>query len=263
MQRDLVESVNKFGSKWAINAEKWKPDKEEFEFYVNQVQPDEQARIKKFRFEIDRKRALCGRLLIRHLVSLLFSIPSGEVKLGRTEKKKPILLSPQLPRDRGELFEFNISHHGEWVVLVWSHTSVVGVDVMDYSKPRGSKSVESFFDTMKSSFTDDEWLTIKAEDEEEKRLKEFYRHWSLKESYIKAIGLGLGFELRRGSFFYPDAKSKLYAQVKIDGVLDHDWHFVLTELDDNHCVSTATRDKPNTDSWRFLELDGKTLDFAK
>jgi len=88
MQRDLVESVNKFGSKWAINAEKWKPDKEEFEFYVNQVQPDEQARIKKFRFEIDRKRALCGRLLIRHLVSLLFSIPSGEVKLGRTEKKK-------------------------------------------------------------------------------------------------------------------------------------------------------------------------------
>mmetsp|Transcript_13268 Transcript_13268/g.16515 ORF Transcript_13268/g.16515 Transcript_13268/m.16515 type:complete len:80 (-) Transcript_13268:988-1227(-) len=59
---------------------------------------------------------------------------------------------------------------------------------MDYSKPRGSKSVESFFDTMKSSFTDDEWLTIKAEDEEEKRLKEFYRHWSLKESYIKAIG---------------------------------------------------------------------------
>jgi len=91
----------------------------------------------------------------------------------------------------------------------------------------------------------------------------------LKESYIKAIGLGLGFELRRGSFFYPDAKSKLYAQVsgivkscpikethllsviccdlciqvKIDGVLDHDWHFVLTELDDNHCVSTATRDK--------------------
>ena len=59
---------------------------------------------------------------------------------------------------------------------------------MDYKMPQRIDSLESYFDTMKSSFTSDEWTTIRKQSTDENKFKEFCRHWSLKESYIKAIG---------------------------------------------------------------------------
>jgi phosphopantetheine--protein transferase-like protein len=103
---------------------------------------------------------------------------------------------------------------GEYVVLAAEPAYLVGVDVMQVRHPL-SESVADFFRLMRRQFTPVEWseITGRSGSEEDKaaapvhtdeaaQLRRFYQHWCLKESYIKAVGVGLGLEggLERLSF---------------------------------------------------------------
>lgn len=66
----------------------------------------------------------------------------------------------------------------------------------------------------------------------------------MKEAYIKAVGIGLGFELQRAEFHY-QAKNIWghLAHLYIDGVYAEGWQFFLHKLDGNHWVSVS---RPHT-----------------
>ena len=64
----------------------------------------------------------------------------------------------------------------------------------------GVVSKEEFFNLMRGQFTNYEWSNIRGPAEPQKQVDQFYLHWALKESYIKAVGIGLGFELQRAQF---------------------------------------------------------------
>ena len=93
----------------------------------------------------------------------------------------------------------------------------IGVDVMRLSDARHAtpEKRREFFRLMRRQFTDDEWQQIKgdvdannADDASEdgqqdvggQQLAAFYRHWSLKESFVKATGSGLTVDLQKISF---------------------------------------------------------------
>ena len=66
--------------------------------------------------------------------------------------------------------------------------------------------------------------------DENNRFTRFYVYWALKESYIKAIGLGLGFDLKDIEFRInckSDSASNTVssATAKIKGVERHDWKY--------------------------------------
>ena len=76
----------------------------------------------------------------------------------------------------------------------------IGVDVMDIRRPM-SGSVTEFFRLMRKQFTPREWADIDAAGVSERdRLHKFFHYWTLKESYIKAVGIGLGMDLQRIEF---------------------------------------------------------------
>lgn len=69
--------------------------------------------------------------------------------------------------------------------------------------------LDEFLCYFTSYFTDVEWAWIRGVTGETahsafETLKRFYRNWTLKESYIKAIGIGLGLDLQRAEFRIPD-----------------------------------------------------------
>lgn len=103
---------------------------------------------------------------------------------------------------------FNISHHGNWVVVAAGFATQLGVDVARVEKPEG-ESYEDFFAIFQSYFSSKEWMRIKGDSERSlderqnhERLHRFYHHWCLKESYVKALGLGLGLDLDRIEFSF-------------------------------------------------------------
>jgi len=123
----------------------------------------------------DAQRSLLGEIMARHLLfnATGRSLPDQPFTTG--EKGKPA------PDGFGGL-HFNISHSGNWVVVALSPVAV-GVDVEKMRKvPEGV--AHRFFSEAENK------LLQNAENELEKA-EIFFTLWTLKESFLKAIGKGL------------------------------------------------------------------------
>ena len=210
-----------------------KETEEEEEEEINQIieklktiEPEEATRIMKFKFLNDKKRSLLGRLLIRNAFSNVLKVEKYELlRFQRDSNNKPFY------NNNNNTIEFNISHHGSYVVggflLNKEKYEKIGIDVMTYEEPKKGKL--QFFEIMKNNFTPHEWKQIDCD------LTNFYMFWSLKESYIKAIGLGLGFNLKRISFTL-NFKT-LFASVEIDEKQQNDWIFCLKQFNDKEAFN--------------------------
>lgn len=88
-----------------------------------------------------------------------------------------------------DVFQYNLSHSGDYAVCAVNHgPEQIGCDVEKIRKVN--------FNVAKRFFTEKEYETVLSEASEEKRLETFFRFWTLKESYIKALGTGLHKSLR-------------------------------------------------------------------
>lgn len=252
-----VKENNKYRVRWAFSISNWFPSEEEWDSCLNLLEPEEMKRICSFkrptkegliigRFNPDAKASLIGRLLQRKLVHSVLDIPYNEMKFARTKENKPYLQNkPSFCPN----FNYNVSHHGDWVVLASDAEWLVGIDVMDMKIPRAEsdEGKREFFETMRNCFTPAEWKVIKLQPSNLVfQENQFFRHWALKESYIKAVGIGLGFELQRAQFTLNNPISPSAATIEIDSVYQANWKFFLDYLSLNssdpnsfHVVATA------------------------
>jgi len=237
------------GIRLAFKSGSWKPTRQEWLLGTSCVQPEEKERIMKFVFKKDAKSALIGRLMMRKVLSEQLKIRYNDLILNRTEKGKPYLANEAIEPSLKN-FSFNISHQGDFTVLAAEPLIQVGIDVMKTTYP-SSSTVPAFFHTMRKQFTAYEWQTIKSQKSEWKQLEVFYRHWCLKESYVKATGTGIGHDLQALEFkinteeFSPQTvvcDTEFYLnEMEMDR-----WRFEETKLDDLHQVAVALGPSPKT-----------------
>ncbi|XP_016505912.1 uncharacterized protein LOC107823737 isoform X3 [Nicotiana tabacum] len=81
-----------------------------------------------------------------------------------------------------------------------------------------------------------EWFNIINAGSSHQILSEFYRYWSLKEAFVKAIGEGVGYKLDTVEFHHKNWENIF---VKVDGKELKDWKFWLLELGKDHVASIA------------------------
>ncbi|KAM9853013.1 L-aminoadipate-semialdehyde dehydrogenase-phosphopantetheinyl transferase isoform 3-T3 [Aulostomus maculatus] len=186
-------------------------------------------------------------LLLRRFVCERMKIPWSEIRLRRSPRGKPYLAAPlEVSPDSGptpQAWGFNLSHQGDYAVLAAEPRRQVGVDIMKTTMP-GSSSVPEFFRIMTRQFTEYEWRVIQSAGSEHQQLAAFYRHWALKESFIKAIGTGLGFNLQRAEFHLatePLKEGRVLRQTKmlLDEEEAEDWLFEESLMDPDHHVAVA------------------------
>ncbi|XP_057835415.1 uncharacterized protein LOC131045788 isoform X2 [Cryptomeria japonica] len=202
----------------------------------------------------DRKRALVSRMLQYMLIHAVLGIPYDEIVIRRTEEGKPYLAN-KLENHDFPNFNFNSSHHGDYVAIASEPLCLVGLDIMCHGIEERQPALE-FLKNFSSCFTISEWTTIlRAGPNDEDILNQFYRLWCLKEAYIKAVGVGLGYKLERMEFYYPENQiwSDL-AYLRIDGMEQKDWQFSLHQFGNCHWVCVA-RGPPN----QAVSSYGKTL----
>mmetsp|Transcript_14973 Transcript_14973/g.35251 ORF Transcript_14973/g.35251 Transcript_14973/m.35251 type:complete len:168 (-) Transcript_14973:998-1501(-) len=149
----------------------------------------------------------------------------------------------------------NMSHHGDWVVLAAERSRAVGIDVMTtFLEARGSRREDpnEFLSTLRSTLTAEEWALLQGCETDEERLLEFFHFWAVKESYIKATGHGLGFEVQRINVSYPQGRTAARTPVlQIDGARLDGWEFATYMLDERHVIAVAT---PKTDQASTVAL---------
>ncbi|KAJ6790747.1 L-aminoadipate-semialdehyde dehydrogenase-phosphopantetheinyl transferase-like [Iris pallida] len=219
--------------RWVVDISKWNPSEDEFCSYLSVLPPHEHPTITRFIKCEDRKRALVSRLLQYSLVHEVFGIPFERIIINRTIEGKPYLQNTKslaFPN-----FNFSASHHGDYVGIASEPVCLVGLDIISNSIPTQETALE-FINNFSSYFTALEWKNITEAENSDEALAAFYRCWSLKEAFVKALGTGLGYGLQRLEFRHTNWTD---ISVFIDGEESRDWRFSLFEIDDRHWASIA------------------------
>ncbi|MFD2413669.1 4'-phosphopantetheinyl transferase family protein [Paenibacillus rhizoplanae] len=149
---------------------------ESYAYFTAQVTEERRARLARFFHKEDAYRSLFGEILVRYILCSQLGQRNGNIQFEENAFGKPGVSG--LPD-----FEYNVSHSGDWVLMIWGmNEGSLGVDI-EQIRPIDIQIAERFF-----SVEEREALQAKSAGE---RQDFFYDLWTLKESYIKAIGTGL------------------------------------------------------------------------
>nr|WP_241824301.1 4'-phosphopantetheinyl transferase superfamily protein [Vibrio genomosp. F10] len=168
---------------------------------------DEAAKVDRFRFHHDQIQALYIRCYLRCVLSQYSSLDPQEWQFHLGQKGKPTLISEQYLNTG---LSFNISHSKDHLLIAvcqMKNTSIfLGVDI---EHSRSGMDIQA---VMNRYFSAEEIKDLNDLDSDQKN-ERFFDLWALKESYIKATGLGLSTPLNRFSF---DFSSALKCALSID-----------------------------------------------
>lgn len=192
-------------------------------------------RVKKFYKLEDLKRGVMSEILVRFILCKNFHVKNEDLSITKNYYGKPLL---SYPKD----IHFNVSHSGHWIVCA-VHNLPVGIDI-EQIKPIDFSIAQRFF-------SESEYESILTSDEGS-RLPLFYEFWTLKESYIKAVGKGLYMALN--SFNIKLCNDDI--RVEREGSLE-DCYFKQYDIDKNYKLSVCARANNFSDNiilWSDLEL---------
>ncbi|MDE6791170.1 MAG: 4'-phosphopantetheinyl transferase superfamily protein [Clostridia bacterium] len=145
-------------------------DGERYEKYLALADGARREKIKKLSVREKRNQSLAAGVIV--LLALQRLGYDGGVQIENGEHGKPRLVQP-------EGLSFNISHSGEWTVAAFSDCEV-GVDI-EKIKPVDTRLADRYFAA--------EEREALAQSDGAQDL--FFRFWTVKESYLKALGTGL------------------------------------------------------------------------
>jgi 4'-phosphopantetheinyl transferase len=149
---------------------------------------DERARAERFRFERHRRRYAVGRGALRTLLGRYLGVDPRDLAFRYGPNEKPYL-APSLAAGAGGL-EFNLSNSDELAVVAFTTGAELGADVERLRPmPDALDIAERFFSVAERR--------VLAAVPEGDRERTFFRCWTRKEAYLKAVGTGITVPLDR------------------------------------------------------------------
>ncbi len=178
-----------------------------YALYLDELTPKRREKAKRYLFLSDRLRCMAGGLLLKEILGI-----QRDEELIHNIYGKPAL--------HGGGKNFNISHAGDYVVLAVD-AFPLGVDI----ECIGNADMM----VAQRCFQEDEleYLTNGNGDRDEK----FFALWTLKESLMKATGLGLNLP--------PESFSVLSQDKPYSLKVGEMWYFKQYRPDENHLISVC------------------------
>lgn len=177
----------------------------------------------RLKFENDRRRSLGVEILLNHAVRELcerhgiVAEVSFPVTLRTDQYAKPhiVFANEEIKcfRQKGifsdvqETLEFSVSHSGDYVALILADDcdTEVGIDIEEHQEQNKIEQIAKRF------FTEEEYGAIDS-------VNRFYMYWTLKESFLKAIGRGLSYPMNQFSVsFEENQEYAIYHQTDFTG----------------------------------------------
>ncbi|PZT54600.1 4'-phosphopantetheinyl transferase family protein [Paenibacillus silvae] len=192
-------------------------------YFLSHVSAERREQASRFVHQADAYRSVLGEMLTRVTLSQLTGLRSDELSFTRNAYGKPALSNnPDVP--------FNVSHSGEWVALISGGTDELGIDIEKVA-PIDLQIAERFFSSSECQFL----AAMSVETQQDT----FYRLWTLKESYIKAVGMGLSMPLNSFAILPNNLKhGELDWSCKQDGqIVRH--RFYSQPLDEQHMLAAC------------------------
>ena len=157
---------------------------------------EERGRRDQLHFEADRRDFTIAHDLLRRALSQYADVRPKDWRFATNDYGKPFIKSadPQL-----RALSFSLSHTKGCVACAITSGTSIGVDVETIDRSQLIQRVaDRFFSKRETS-----WLRRCSDD---LRSARFIELWTLKEAFLKAIGVGLSGSLAQGSFHLDDHK---------------------------------------------------------
>lgn len=182
-------------------------DQSKFKQLIQFTSKKKQARLNRlFHFE-EAQRVLIADILSRYAIYKNTKIDLKKIVFVENDYGKPFL------KNNHDL-HFNLSHSGEWVVCA-VHNQPVGIDVEQVKKTE--------LEIARRFFTKKEYQTLLAKNGWQ-QLDYFYQLWTLKESYVKAIGRGLTIALNSFSLAIINGQITLETKNNLENYFFKQYH---------------------------------------
>ena len=176
---------------------------------ISRVSKDRIERAEKFRFEIDKRRGLAAETLLNYGLKrlcgrLLFPVrllrnENGKPRLDLSQEEKDLLRAAGALSSEAESLCFSLSHSGDYAACAIADAGEgeLGTDIEEH-RPDRSGIAEHFF--------------CRGEVERIRNDEDFYMYWTLKESFLKAVGRGLALPLDSFEVFVDASGEASYVQ---------------------------------------------------
>ena len=169
------------------------------QFLTEYLFEDRKGDVTKYKQMDDRKRTLMGHLLLKIILSQKLNKPINQIVFSKSQYGKPYV-------ENSEKLYFNLSHSGNWCIGIFSD-SPVGIDI-EQMEPFNLETSEYFFHPNEVK----QLKRLKGREQ----LEYFYQLWTMKESYVKAVGKGLSLWSKELTAPYISEKSKGHHQFIFD-----------------------------------------------
>jgi 4'-phosphopantetheinyl transferase len=146
----------------------------------------ERSRAARFRFDRERRRFIVARARLRELLAERLDVPPESIEFVYAREGKPALAK----RFARSGWRFNLSHCGELALYAFSRAGEVGVDVEAVHAIAEADAIAA------RVFSRREHEAYRALAPTERPLA-FFRCWTRKEAFVKALGDGLAVPLER------------------------------------------------------------------
>ncbi|WP_052675802.1 4'-phosphopantetheinyl transferase family protein [Paenibacillus sp. IHBB 10380] len=194
------------------------------------VGDERRKKSERYKFYNDRLRSVVSECLVRAVIGQRIDPTTVPIIFNVGPYGKPFV-------EDAPAFHFNISHSGTWVVCAVDNQPV-GIDIEEI-KPINTELARLVF-------SDEEKATLEALTGTE-QLHYFYHIWTLKESYVKAIGLGLSHPLRSFSFQLHDGGAASIEPLH----LQERYSFHRIDFQEKYKLSLCTSNSDNADNKEY------------
>jgi 4'-phosphopantetheinyl transferase len=198
------------------------------ETYCDLLSDDERERAAQLVFEAHRNVFVTTHAFVRATLSRYATVAPSEWSFATNDYGRPRVCQPSF----GDL-DFNLAH-SDGIAVCLVGRGILGVDVEDLSRRAPLDVVDQFFSAIEVQSLMQRPIEL--------RPRRFYEYWTLKESYIKACGMGLSLPLDRFAF---DLDSERVPSISFLPPIEDDasrWQFTLLMPTTRHLVAAALRD---------------------
>lgn len=207
--------------------------------YQQLLPENETAKYQRYRFQKDQHAGLITRAFIRSVLSCYGAKMPDQWQFILGEKDKPSLL------DNPQSLQFNLSHTDGLLAAAITCNNAVGFDVENTTR---SNDVLAIADRYFSNLELQELQSLPKSEQ----VSRFFDYWTLKESYIKAVGLGLAIPLDDFSFIL---KKNSISLAFHNGRNDNpeNWHSQLFYPNSTHRCALTTNNTGKPPQLRFFQ----------
>ena len=174
----------------------------------------------RFKRRKDAEVSLWSSFFSRQILSRFVGVEPEELVFSANKYGRPGLAFPKVKN-----LDFNIAHSGDWLVMAVGD-SQVGIDI-EKIRPLETDIAKGFFTAREFDYINKDPCQQNAR---------FFEIWTLKESFVKAIGKGLIYPLKNIEFSVVGSQ-KISAKIKGG----QQWHFKGYGLDPSYKLAACSQ----------------------